>query len=380
MPVSLSEFFCVEVEPHELKRCLDYTSTECKLAAWYGDALLAMFVSQRIFEKDPHNIGTMTRRKAHYVSNATMEEFLLDHTDAVSRLPDAASMSVHSFGTVFEALLELCHKKSGPIVAKSCVDKYCDWVDANTFGSHTIISVSYCDFNTGFVGFTNFPDINTYTMASKEKMNTMIVEVMEGLESWINEAKLVRIEEARVKASKGAKSVVSTKQSKAGSSPSPTTSEHINSEMTTAAWRSNSKKWYEDKYYRCCGVRDGVLTCLRPLWIDATDSCHHPGTLDIPDKKAEFQSGESQYGRGKTPKWTCCNRTAVAPGCVSNQPNNFYRCKVTGVQHPSLPYKTKVGQWLEDYEHVVKEESSKAVGAGGVVHNKKKWSLWDDVP
>eukprot|EP01032_Pedospumella_encystans_P008194 gene8194-9753_t len=311
MSVSLSEFFCVAVEPHELKRCLDYTSSECKLAAWYGDALLAMFVSQRIFEEDPHNIGTMTRKKAHYVSNLTMKEFLLGHTDASSRLTDAASMSVHSFGTVFEALLELCHKKSGA------------------------------------VGFTNFSTIDPYRLESKEKMNTMIVE---GLQSWLGEEKLAKAEEARVKAAKVAKAVVSTRESRWGPIPWPTTTEHINNEITTAAWRSNSKNWYNDRYYHCCGVRDGVLTCLRPLWIDAADSCHHPGTLDIPDKKAEFQYGESQFGR------------------------------VTGVPNPSTRYTTKIGQWLKDYEHVVKEESSKPVGADGVVQNKRRRSLWDDLP
>ena len=379
MRVSLSEFFSVEVEPHELKRCLDYTSSECKLAAWYGDALLAMFVSQRIYEKDPHNIGTMTRMKAHYVSNSTMKEFMRCHTDALSRLTDEASMSVHSYGTVFEALLELCHAKSGQVVAKSCVDKYCDWVDANSDVPSTSISISYCDFETGMKGFTNFPKIDAFTLESIEKTNTMVVQ---GLQSWFGETKAAKVNEARVRAAKVAKAEkeIELKKQPQVSKSCPSSalsepSEHIHREMATAEWRSNSKIPYTDLYYRCCGVREGVLTCLRPLWIDAAASCYHPGTLNIPGKKAVFQAGASQFGKGKTPNWNCCGLTAVAPGCVSNQPDNLIRSVVTGIQRPSSNYMTKIRQWLTEYEHVVKQESERAVGYGGAVLSSNNLTL-----
>lgn len=376
MSVSLSEFFCVELEPHELKLCLDYTSSECKLAAWYGDALLAMYVSKRIFRRHDHckpeDIGSMSRKKAHYVSNATMKEFLLGHTDAVSRLSDAGSMSVHSFGTVFEALLELCYRKSGNDTTKKCVDKYCRWVDLNTVIPSTSIGISYCDFETGYSGSASLPSTESCIPKTHEQINASLVE---DFHCWLNEVEVKKMDAARLKSAMLAVSKSKKKDvTRPGQLKSTGAFGHIYEEMATAAWRSNSKKWYEDKYYRCCGVREGVHTCLRPLWIDATNTCCHTGGLDIPDKKAEYQHGASQYGKGKTPVWTCCGLTAVAPGCTSTQPGNFILCGLTKKQRPSASYMTKIRQWLKEYEHVVKQEESKPVGGGGVVQ-ENNWAM-----
>jgi len=360
MLISLSEFFCVEVEPHELRRCLDYTSSECKLAAWYGDALLANFVSQRIVDQKLNNIGTMTRKKAHYVSNSTMKEFLLVHTDALSRLTDAASMSVHSFGTVFEALLELCNRKSGQVVAKNCADKYCDWVDANTSIPVTSIGISFCDFDSGFSGSTSICSNNPHSLESKEKINTM---VLQDLRCWLKEAEVTKADAVRKKAVNVAKPM---KPNSFGTIYSAKASGHIHDEILLAEWKSNSKKLYQDKYYRCCGVRKGVLTCLRPLWIDATDSCTHTGSLKIRDKKGVFQPGVSHYGKGKTPIWTCCGLSALAPGCVSTQSGNFILCPTTARPRPSATYLTKIKQWLKEYEHVVQQEEAREIGWDGV--------------
>ena len=371
MSVSLSEFFCVEVELHELKRCLDYTSSECKLAAWYGDAILAKFVSQRLYREAQRSIGVMSRKKAHYVSNTTMKTFLLDHTDASSRLSDVETMSDHSFGTVFEALLELCNRKSGSVITKDCVKRYCDWVDKNTAVLDSSFCISYSHFATGMKSSSCFSSLVLQSPDSREEF---FETVEDNFVTWVGEIAALKASERKLAAG-----LLKTPAIELGmpmgqtlhkSSPSTTdVSGHIHDKKATAEWRSNSKYWYEDSYYRCCGVREGVLTCLRPLWIDATDSCHHPGDLNIPDKKGEFQRGASQYGRGKTPIWTCCSLTALSPGCVSNQQGNYTLCEITGKRTISTQYKAKLNRWMREYEDVVMAERVKEIGPGGIVHS-----------
>jgi hypothetical protein len=305
-----------------------------------------MYVAERLYANKNEGIGLMSRKKAHYASNVTMKVFLLGYTDAVDRLRDASTMSDHSFGTVFEALLELCSRKAGLHSSESCMKTYCDWVDANVPLPLNSIMVTISDFEHEFSNTTN---CDSFDEKSQSALATLW---QEGVREWVDckkeVAKVLPVKRAR-------------------DNPNATDRfEHVDKEEISATWRSNSKRVYEDPYYRCCGVRQGVDTCLRRLWIDASPTCYHRGALIIPDRKGVFQYGESQIGKGKTPIWTCCRQTSVAPGCISQQEGHSV-CGIAGQLVPTTQYAEKVRSWLVQYEDIVEKERQRPVGWGGVV-------------
>ena len=136
MSVSLSEFFFLENELEALSSCLCYTSEKCKKLAWFGDILQSTILAKLWTSDSDHmTIGEFTKKKALYVSNTTMRKFMTEHTDAQKRLQkrlqNANQISVHTYGTVFEALLQSCERINGNQQAELCVVKYCTWVEAN---------------------------------------------------------------------------------------------------------------------------------------------------------------------------------------------------------------------------------------------------------
>ena len=125
-----------------------------------------------------------------------------------------------------------------------------------------------------------------------------------------------------------------------------------NQDLVKVAWYSKKRYPYHDPYYPCCGVREGRATCLRSLWPDPAAT--HPGQLHIGGSRraggGNPQFERNHIPRGATPAWTCCGRTATAPGCRS------------GLRKVEMAV---IEQWLKQHAKIVAAEMSVTVDLGG---------------
>eukprot|EP00744_Colponema_vietnamica_P008842 GILI01012603.1.p1 GENE.GILI01012603.1~~GILI01012603.1.p1 ORF type:complete len:277 (-),score=13.20 GILI01012603.1:145-897(-) len=134
-------------------------------------------------------------------------------------------------------------------------------------------------------------------------------------------------------------------------------------ELCGVGWRSKSRNYYEDPYYPCCGVRKGRNGCLRSLWPDP--SAVHSGDLKIQEGSRKRGAGNSQYGdlshipRGSTPYWTCCLKTATAPGCSRSSVQGM------GGRYSQEAYNQQVRKWMEEWDGVIHQEQIVRVHPGG---------------
>jgi hypothetical protein len=122
-------------------------------------------------------------------------------------------------------------------------------------------------------------------------------------------------------------------------------------------WRSK-KYSHTDPYFACCGVRVGESECLRVLWPDPR--AYHTGALHIQSSRkrpgGDMQAGLNHVPRGRTPTWTCCGGTAVAPGCVS---------ELEAYVRDADRYSADVARWMQQHDDMLSRERSLYVGWDG---------------
>ena len=101
-----------------------------ELLAWYGDALLARFITELLWAKvSTDSQATISTQSLHdtrvrYTSNATLACFLRNATD----IEHPTASSDHALGTLFEFMLCLLQRSKGDVAAAAAVRTYRSWV------------------------------------------------------------------------------------------------------------------------------------------------------------------------------------------------------------------------------------------------------------
>ncbi len=100
---------------------------------------------------------------------------------------------------------------------------------------------------------------------------------------------------------------------------------HKPANIVQVMWRSRSRKEYFQHYYACCGkttdeyprntIIPGDHECNRYSW-DSQFSCHI-GKLMNATSRSQGGGGVGSILQGKEAHWSCCEEDAHTPGCVS---------------------------------------------------------------
>jgi hypothetical protein len=313
---ALTQFFHLDHHLSRLNACFTLSET-LRRSAFLGDAVLDFLVTQELLCQYPTaNKGELNTRREEAVCNRVLSKFLLEATDASYRLN--TGLNAHTHGTIFEALLNECFTLHGMDTARSVVREYMKWV---TTARET--------------------DLSTWKLLVQESINETIQE-LQGISEKVGQTSVpVTVKQPALAATASSSKQLSTSNA----------CDH-NQDIVQVPWLSKKGNCWHDPYFPCCGIRKGRATCLRSLWPDPTAT--HSGKLVIGGSR-KAGGGDPQFDcnhipRGGTPTWSCCYRTATAPGCKS------------GLRQ--VPVAT-IQEWLEQYAEIVEAEENVTIDSNG---------------
>jgi hypothetical protein len=412
--LSVTSFFCLQ-GPSGLRALLSVVedSSERARLAFLGDALLGAELARLVFAQDRESVrgaaGRLSLRRVKYACNKSLATFLRRGTDMRNRIPNIDSLSDHTLGSCWEALLCSCYEMSGEETSKQVVRQYVAWVDthASIFdfpsGAAALQVLTFdngsfaaeCDTELRVGNRTAQAEATTLGRdASQDAVaawgGTLLQSVVTSLQK--KPSSMTNFEAASAGATSSA-GVSGGEQSAADDARGALALQHSGA-VVGVKWTSRSKNTYEDFYCSCCGVRDGRTTCIRSLWPDA--GATHPGFLrDIGGGKngggGSMQGGSYNHlPKGQQPRWSCCSRAALSPGCVSpafgatletrNRPlpslfrqrRTFKSGRAADADAPAAEkaadaYECILEQWELAYASTLKNEKSVAVSAGRAV-------------
>jgi len=280
--------------------------------AWLGDSLLQLIVTMEILSRNKSaSTGELTMERLPYISNCSMAAFIKNNEWISKESP----LNNQNCGTIFEALLALCHESNGNnfSITSHCVREFMKWIDDNIGNILQTTKKESRSLN------------NNGNPAALLKYTTKIDEMIEEIFKKKEEQKKLQIERER--------SVLRNQFITQNvpeywcdylqkiSNRSVNDSSHSGNKVEVEWTSRQGHKWKSD-FWDCCGqfVGDSVH-CMRYSWVDQNSI--HTGEMIIGGSR-KSGGGRSPGGttndyipRPHQPIWSCCGELSISEGCRS---------------------------------------------------------------
>jgi len=280
-------------------------TTEMKRNAFLGDAILLLSIRRRVVKYSQNDTGILTVITSIYVCNKNLSQYM----KMLYKSEDMPTYSQHQDGTLFEALLATSND------TEKAINHYVCWIE-NEF-TDLLKQVKTGEIRElgelGELGeLTNdklmTEDNERYDkyfeiLLSKSKevssLNRSLNPLRENLVPFERYAQMNLFEESF---------------------------DHDRTTILLVEWKSLSNKFYESRFYGCCGCAvdswglNYRTKCLRSDW---NRDAIHVGKLQIVSNSrigggsGSTHTSNDHKARCKTPYWSCCGRLADAEGCNS---------------------------------------------------------------